>query len=201
MVYPNPQIYRHLKAIFVHIPKTAGTAIEQSLQASPSQIVGGHTTALGYQQKYPEEFSSYYKFAVMREPVERFFSAWRYLRRMPILPALNNAPVHECATLGNWMDRLRYEPTLLDNIIHFWPQWKFVCDESGHLMVDRLFRFERIETEWKEISKILRVPYRDLPRINESGEWPEGNAPGSREIDWIRDRYAEDRLLGDYVIE
>lgn len=199
MVYPNPQIFPHLAAIFIHIPKTAGTAIERTLQASPQQNVGGHTTALGYQRAFPEEFATFFKFAVIREPVSRFLSAWRYLRKMPIHPALNNASIHECNGLNEWMDRLRAEPELLDRIIHFWPQWKFVCDKSGDLMVDRLFRFERIEAEWKEISNVLRIQQLKLPKINESRDWSENDSGlGECEIHWIREYYAKDFQLGGY---
>lgn len=199
MVYPNPQIFPHLAAIFVHIPKTAGTAIERTLQASPHQNVGGHTTALGYQRTFPEEFATFFKFGVIREPVSRFLSAWRYLRKMPVHPALNNATIHECTGLSDWMDRLRTEPKLLDRIVHFWPQWKFVCDESGDLMVDRLFRFERIEAEWREISAILGIQQAELPRINQSGDWTEGRTVfNDFEISWITRYYAKDFQLGEY---
>ncbi len=89
MVYPNPQIYPHLKAIFVHVPKTGGTSIERTLRESPEQVVGGHTTALGYRKKFPDEFAEFFTFAVVRHPATRFLSAWRYLRAMPVNPALN----------------------------------------------------------------------------------------------------------------
>src|SRR5437588_5671820 len=74
MLYPNPQIYHRLKTIFVHVPKTAGTSIERHLQMQDcaSGPIGGHTTASAFQRHFPDAFGEYFKFAVVREPVDRF---------------------------------------------------------------------------------------------------------------------------------
>ena len=68
MLYPKPQIYHDLKAIFVHVPKTAGTSIERQLAESSGIEIGGHTTAPAFRRAYPKEFASYFKFTVVREP-------------------------------------------------------------------------------------------------------------------------------------
>ena len=71
MLYPNPQIYHHLKTIFVHVPKAARTSIEKHLRKTDQDVVGGHTTALAYRRKYPEEFATYFKFTVVRDPKQK----------------------------------------------------------------------------------------------------------------------------------
>ncbi len=199
MVYPNPQIYPHLKAIFVHVPKTGGTSIEQSLKESPARVVGGHTTALGYQWKFPAEFAEYFTFAVMRHPAARFLSAWRYLRAMPVLPALNNAGIHECSTFANWMEKLRGEAGLVEDIVHLHPQHRFVCDGHGGVLVDRLYRYEEIDTAWAEICVRLGLELQPLVRLNVSKalEPTEGRIT-ERQGEWIAEFYAEDFRLGGY---
>ena len=46
-MYKNPQIYKNLKCIFVHVPKTAGTSIENSIRDinDKNQVIGGHSTS------------------------------------------------------------------------------------------------------------------------------------------------------------
>jgi hypothetical protein len=197
MVYPNPQIYHHLRVIFVHVPKTAGTAIERALRESPLDPVGGHTTALGYRGRFPGEFATYFKFAVVRHPVSRFLSAWSYLRGTPVHPALNNAGIHACGSFEKWMRQVRDDPGLLDHIVHLLPQHRFVCGTSGELLVDRLYRFETLEEAWDDICERLGLPKAPLPRIN-----PSRLKPGIRleesEREWIAEHYTGDFGLGGY---
>lgn len=197
MLYPDPQIFHHLKAIFVHVPKTAGTSVERSL-AGPSQTVGGHTTALGYQGAFPLEFGEYFKFAVLRHPVDRFLSAYRYLRGMPALKALRNEVLHRCGTLERFVERLKDDPLLLDWIIHLMPQHRFVCDRQGNPMLDRFLRFESLDADWPLLCESLEIPHQPLPRLNPSRRFPvECHATdGIRE--WIHAAYEADFRLGGY---
>jgi len=198
MVYPNPQIYPHLKALFVHVPKTAGTAIERALCEDPKRTVGGHTTALGYRRRFPDEFSSFFKFSVVRHPVSRFLSAWRYLRGMPINNALNNAEIHACGSFSVWMDSVHREPKKLDGIVHFLPASRFLCDEGGQVLVDRLFHYEAIDSDWTTICETLALPEHPLPRLNASRADLAMEELSGWEPEWISEVYSDDLRLGGY---
>lgn len=198
MVYPDPQIFHHLKAIFVHVPKTAGTSVEQSLLDGPSQVVGGHTTALGYRRAFPVEFGEYFKFALLRHPVDRFLSAFRYLRGMPTQEALRNESVHRCGTLEAFVRKLKGEPALLDWIVHIMPQHRFVCDGAGNLMLDRVLRFERLDSDWASLCGTLGIPRKPLPRLNSSGRFQVECAVTDEVLEWIETAYEADFRLGGY---
>ena len=64
------------RLLFVHIPKNAGTSLENSLNTRQT----GHKTWMHYRDKHPLEWSNYTSFAVLRDPVERFISCYNYSR-------------------------------------------------------------------------------------------------------------------------
>lgn len=168
MLYPNPQIYHHLKTIFVHVPKAAGTSIEKHLRKTDKDVVGGHTTALAYRRKYPEEFATYFKFAVVRDPVDRFVSAYSYLKQMAVHAALNNQIVHNCESMGHFVEKAQASPKILTDIVHLMPQHQFVCDQKGEILVDSVFRYENLENAWREICKRIGIPPDPLAKLNPS---------------------------------
>ena len=87
--------------LFVHIPKTAGTSVYQSLGLERS-----HHYFMSDYRKYldAETFAQLYKFAFVRHPVQRFISLYKYAR-MDISHFHNNiAP--EKAPFGEHADYL-----------------------------------------------------------------------------------------------
>lgn len=192
MLYPNPQIYHHLRTIFVHVPKTAGTSIERQLRERPTDVVGGHTTALAYRRHYPECFDAYYKFAVVRHPQDRFLSAWRYLRGERVHPALGNQIVHEHTSLDQFLETLRSSPATLVRIVHFQPQHHFICDEAGAVLVDEVFRFEELADGWRRISQRLALDGRSLARLNVSRQEEAAMCDASRLRMAVEEIYARD---------
>lgn len=168
MLYPNPQIYHHLKVIFVHVPKTAGTSIERQLRASDRDVVGGHTTALAFRAAFPSQFASYYKFAFVRHPLDRFLSAYCYLRDRPINWALANQVIHETDSLDCFIESIQNSPTIISKIVHLIPAHNFVCDSTGNLLVDAIYKYESLDESWKEICTTIRLPHICLPRSNAS---------------------------------
>src|SRR5258706_16293188 len=69
------------RCIFVHIPKCAGNSVTKSL----SQFGGfdcGHTNLKRFQIMFgPEEFNRYFKFAFVRNPYDRLFSAFLFMKK------------------------------------------------------------------------------------------------------------------------
>lgn len=168
MIYPNPQIYPHLKTIFVHVPKTAGTSIETRLRENNSVVVGGHTTAEGFRKKYPDVFNDYYKFAVVRHPAERFASAFYYLLKHPIHEALNNEIVHQFATLDKFARHVEANPGIIRRIVHLLPQHEFICDAQDRILVDNLCRFENLPEDWLRTCHAIGLPPVPLEKLNSS---------------------------------
>lgn len=191
MMYPNPQIYPRLKTMFVHVPKTAGTAIEQALLDGGPGLVGGHTSARGFRAGYAAEFDLYFKFAVVRDPVARFRSAFRYLRSRPVHPALNNQHVHECGSLGRFMEAVTSTPGILEQAVHFLPQHFFVCDSNGAVLVDHVCRFENLQEEWAGICRRCGLSWRPLPQVNASPDLPGEGAPAGL-WDFVHQHYFKD---------
>ena len=71
--------YDDYRCIFVHIPKAAGMSICRSLFGN---LAGGHATLSDYQIIFPRlEFESYFKFTFVRNPWDRVFSAYNFLKK------------------------------------------------------------------------------------------------------------------------
>ena len=71
--------YDDFQCIFVHIPKTAGMSICQSLFGN---LAGGHATLADYQIIFAKhEFDNYFKFSFVRNPWDRVYSAYNFLKK------------------------------------------------------------------------------------------------------------------------
>lgn len=165
MLYPNPQIFHHHRAIFVHICKTAGTSVERTL-VEPGQITGGHTTAAAFCHKWPQEWRDYFTFTVVRDPVSRFLSAYSYLVGQADHPALMNDRVKAHPTLESFVAAFEQDK-ILQSIVHFMPQHEFVCDQHGAILVDYVARYEDLPGEWAYICRVIGIEV-ELPALNVS---------------------------------
>ncbi len=140
------------KCIFVHITKTAGTSVALALfDALPY-----HYQAWQYKVFYgAETFEQYYKFAFVRNPWDRVYSAFCYLKGGGW-----NVDDKRWAeeNLGDINDFNQFImewliPERLQSHIHFWPQYRFICDKRGKPMIDYLAYFETINEDYDIISR------------------------------------------------
>jgi hypothetical protein len=72
------------KFIFLHIPKTAGTSIEEALYEFHDFDYSDdvHIDLMNYYDELPrKEFESFYKFTVIRNPFNLLYSTWAYYVR------------------------------------------------------------------------------------------------------------------------
>jgi hypothetical protein len=155
------------KSIFIHIPKTAGISISKTLYGENK----GHTKSLHF-QKYDEmKFDRYYKFAFVRNPWDRFVSAFYYLKkggRNKQDKNWSDKYIEEDESLGHFIIRLdKYQSFRLKVLRHqhFEPQINYLKDKSENLNIDFIGRFENLNNDFQRITDELQVSVK-LKQIN-----------------------------------
>jgi len=186
-------INRQSRVVFVHVPKTAGSSMEAVDWVGDA----GHRTAAQLRARMRlEDWRSYFKFAFVREPVDRFISAYyHYVRRhpKPDEPAIY-ARVHRIVqahhTDGSDVDCFIQSfdlDWLITHVNHFRPQSCFV--EPG-IELDFIGRFERLEDDWREVCRRVGKPLVELGRRNASVR--DDTILSAEAIDRVRQLYHED---------
>jgi ribosomal protein L35AE/L33A len=146
-------ISQKFKTIFVHIPKTGGQSVEMAylrehgldwagrepllLRRNDDPEKGPLLLAHLFARQYvefgystPEEFSTFFKFAVVRHPFDRFVSYINYRRKKHA-----NAPrkVLKSIKRKEWPR-------------HFMaPQVEYVTDKDGKVIVDEIIKLENMQ--------------------------------------------------------
>src|SRR5262249_28630742 len=144
----------------------AGTSVAKSLFGE----LPYHYTAWEYRVIFGRsDFNSYFKFAFVRNPWDRLYSAYSYLKdggwneNDRIWAAENLAEISDFNVFVNeWLT-----PERLDAHIHFWPQSRFICDGAGRPLIDYLGYFEMIENDFNHVAKRMQVPA-TLEHVNAS---------------------------------
>lgn len=193
MLHGSPQIYHHYEAIFIHIPKVAGTSIERILKLNPKENYGGHSTAIGIKKHYPKEFGEYYKFSFVRNPYDRVSSAYFYLKNSPLNKALQNHNIKDSIDINDYIKN--YFPN--DHILHLWPQYKFITDQDI-ILVDDVFRYENLEEDWEKVCNKLKINLK-LPYFNPSKK--DSFKYTSNSINTINEFYKKDFELFGYELK
>lgn len=208
--FKSRNCFYYYKCIFIHIPKTAGKSISQTLFGN---FAGGHTQVGGYLNIFgASTFNKYYKFAFVRNPWDRIFSAFNhYVNGASKFPTDNNWEVEylfyqdHLSHLKSFeefvMDWLN-EERVLNSAIHFIPQHLMITlpENRDNILVDFLGRFENIDEDYKKICNKLNIPEKELEHINISNT---NNQPffqmyTKEMIDKIAVLYAKDIELFQY---
>lgn len=157
-------ICRDRKLIFIHIPKTGGTSIEDLLWPQPRRVedlwggqvapgrnkyqTGGlqHLTARQIRLEVGDDlFNRCWRFALVRDPVDRLISQYNYLNRRGDLRRL----------LGLGPDRtfsLYLQRIQAAEHVQWKPQVAFLFDDDGAPLA-KWFALERIGDDFPEIAR------------------------------------------------
>jgi len=169
-----PEAFDTTESIFVHIPKAAGTSVAMALYGM--QV--GHWTWRQWRELNPVKFRKYFKFAIMRDPVDRFVSAFYYLRGGgmnasdkqfgdSILMAYPNANAFAKALVDYELQRkvLAWK--------HFRRQADYVADERGKPQTDAILLFENLDAEFASVAGRINPGVQSLPCLNKTAEKPD----------------------------
>lgn len=184
------------QAIFIHLPKTAGTSVSRQLGLPSSR----HVSAETYRVTNPDKFGTYFKFAFVRNPFDRLFSSYAFLRQ----GGMNHDDARFAGQKVVPFDN--FEHFLTEGFardvetrawVHFRPQKDFVCDPSGRNLMDYTGRFERIAEDYAAIASRLGKP-ENLPISNKSdrGDYRDVYSPTMLKI--ARRYFAEDLTIFGY---
>lgn len=177
-------ISHKLKAIFIHVTKTAGSSIEVAMDAVEQKNEGAtdpatgervavvtgsekHLSASACKELVGEKtWNEYFKFTVVRNPWDRFHSLWwngRYVGKRHDLEFPAFADYFLERSLGGKLRGLLQGRLRIHQ--RFWPQIEFLRSKNGEIEMDKICRFENIDNDFAEVSEKLGLPSRELPKI------------------------------------
>jgi len=178
--FPFSKGMNDYRAIFIHIPKSAGTSIRLAMGDKATGRM--HLPWWVFYQANPNKFKLYFKFAFVRDPYARALSAYNYLLsggnkrddcEAAAVVQKHNSPLEffEAEVLtGN-----------MTNHVLFWPQHTFLCDWNNNIVVDYLGRHETIDENYEELSLKLSLP-KNLSINNESKKATASRRANNREF-------------------
>lgn len=179
------------KCIFIHQRKCAGLSVMKAFGLSRAEDSNAEVEwhYLNDGVLCPEFASApedYLKFAVVRNPWDRFVSGWLFCdetKRLSILDVLRNLPdsgwAHEHVT--------RQQTTTL-------------CHPDDRFAVDRLIRFEHLQRDFDRVCDLIGKPRTVVPHLN--AVWSRMayttyfNDPEARRL--FEQHYERDLCLLDY---
>jgi len=156
---------RCTRLLFVHIPKTAGMSISAALYGNQIK----HASIRFYRHVDPVLLDEAFSFAVLRDPAERFLSAYRYA-------CAGGSPNNDVAE--HFRERYRAFRSIDDALDHitrasspyavdhiFRPQRWYITDRAGQIAIDQLVTMSDI-THLPLL--VPGFPAHPLPELNRS---------------------------------
>lgn len=184
------------QCIFMHITKTAGTSVAKGL----FNYLPYHYTAIDYRVIYGRKiFNQYFKFAFVRNPWDRLYSAYRYLMSggwNKDDENWRNNNILKYNDFNHFIENWLNEENIMKHI-HFMPQYYFVCDRKDHLLLNYLAYFETINEDFDHIASQLNIKS-NLSHHNASpvGSYHDVYTQKTREI--VAQVYAKDITMFGY---
>jgi hypothetical protein len=177
------------KFIFVHVPKTGGTSVSGPKTIWQNAALfrflgkndvrpGGHRTAAKLRELY-SCFDEYFKFAFIREPLERTVSMYWAVHRTPIR---GNVSFDEYVSVL----------PVASKIAHFGFPQSWWIKENGDVGVDYVGDFAKLDRCFVEVCDKIGLPRIRVPRLNSSGRTDHLDVYSERTERIVREVYAED---------
>jgi len=168
------------RCIFVHIPKTGGSSIEDVIWSGARTEAelwmgfvgpmrnryqtGGLQHLLARQIRIEvgaDTFDAYFKFTVVRNPWDKVISQYASMRQRPDLRAYIG--LADDAPLAEYLARIAaFEH------VQWMPQSWFIQDLSGTDMIDFIGRFETLEADMRHVFARIGINFMQLPHMNAS---------------------------------
>lgn len=201
-------------AIFIHIPKTAGTSLISVLEPDGVMSLIDEESARSFFQNRgmvtfnhislpsliqagilsPEYFRRAWKFTFVRNPYDRAVSLYTYFISDLSCRML---PTTTFSIFCMYLEQHAYEPIGLYNwrgLSQLNPQVAWLRDSDGTFLCDFVGKVENIDNDFNKVSQTLRLSTntKKLPRENRTSRLPIESYYSDREMEIVAKVYAED---------
>ena len=196
--------YQQTRSIFVHIPKSAGVSISNSLYNSKG---GGHRTLFHYQRIFSyNKFNEFYKFTFVRNPWDRLFSAYNFLKN----GGMNDA---DAAWSQRYLiDYASFDQFILEGIskkeiqeyIHFKTQIYYLINSDRRICVDFVGLYENLHSDFQHICHTLEISAPSVNHLNSADPSRNNgyiNSYTSEMKSIVKDIYAEEIDIFGYKFD
>lgn len=193
-------ISHDLKCIFIHIPKCAGSSINNHLKLH-SLGFSGHSPA----SSHSEYIKDYFSFTFVRNPYDRVASAYKYFqglrsghrwyqRNKIISDQAALMSFHEFVNhIPDFMELMQKEEGSFRSGLHFQPFSYFLDDD-----IDYIGKFENIQLDYYNIRKALNLDIRKLPTTNTSDNKNYKDLYNRHSRDTVYNLYKDDIIKFSY---
>lgn len=149
-----PSHFVRSQSIFIHVPKSAGMSVVKALYGKNSS---NHDTWREYYYRDRGMFERFFKFAFVREPIDRFISAYDYLLKggkSEIDVYWRDKYIYGYGDVNEFVLAGGLERAMKNKAEHFIPQADFLC-RGNNLVMDFVARYENIERDFQYISSVV----------------------------------------------
>lgn len=165
---PDPFLdYNHKnECIFIHIPRTGGTAVAKSLFDRWGQ---GHVPLYVYRSHSKKLYEKYFKFSFVRNPYSRFVSAFYQAKSDFHKSDWAKKYVKGFDSVRKFARTIGENKILKNKIVRtsfFRPQWEYIYID-GSIGVDFLGKFEFLQSNFEEICREVGITGH-LEKVNKS---------------------------------
>lgn len=161
-----PNYFDRHQCIFIHTPKVAGISVIHALGFEDSHT--WHLPLKYYEVTEPDKYAAYFKFGFVRNPWDRLFSAYNFLKNGGIssrdegMTRVVERYDHFNDFVMKWLS-----DEAAHSFIHFTPMHRFFENLHGEISADFIGRFENLQNDYDEIREHLEVG-KALPHKNAS---------------------------------
>lgn len=191
-----------VKNIFVHTPKTGGGSIRRAYDGANYWSMIDHDIR-DENYKYLREYNldeSTFCFGFVRNPWSRFVSAFNWLKIGGNCEEDKRDQLTYLGKIKNFDDFVTHcsDNTEILNQLHFKPQYEWICDDRGNILLDYVGKFENYQQDFLNICKRRNFPVRKLRQANKSQSMNYTSYYTERTINIVADIYKRDIELFNY---
>ncbi len=165
--YPYKAFMHRHKCIFVHIPKNAGTSV---LNVFGDESGRKHAKWYDFYRASNYFFNRYHKFAIVREPMARLYSSYKYAmaggNQSAEDLAIEQTLKAKCQCFESFVIEVLDSDFLMLQLL-FQPQYLYIYDRQLTCRIDTVLNYERLVQDWHLMATKYRYPL-NLPWLNAS---------------------------------